>query len=108
MRESRKTRQRRFVKGDFGVIPGQVERARSRMRLFPGSPSYLTITSDKSGVPGKGGGWRRGRKRLSSHRVRNEAPINKMEWLRAFHDWGQGRDKPLWANLGKARIPLRC
>jgi hypothetical protein len=107
MRESRKTRKRRFVKGDLALFPRR-SGERSEMRLFPGSPSYLTSTSDKSGVPGKGGGWRRGRKPLSSHRVRNEAPINKMEWLRAFHDWGQGRDKPLWVNLGKAGIPLRC
>src|SRR6266851_3228667 len=63
--------------GGFGIIPQQVARARSRMRLFPGSPSYLTSTSEKSGVPGKGGGWRRGRKLLSSHRVRNEAPITR-------------------------------
>jgi hypothetical protein len=40
--------------------------------------------------------------RLSGHRAGKEAPITKMEWLRAFRDWGHGREKPLRVNPGKA------
>lgn len=39
-----------------------------------------------------------------------EAPINKMEWLRVFRDWGHGREKPLRVKPGKpgARFVVLC